>query len=177
CEIMIKSPKIAKHIELSETKEILGEIESSVSYYRMQSMNQSLIALLVNGRITYRRAMELSTDPEDLSLKLRKLFPQIEDSQRGGSMSSDNDFAAIVQLMDVKHLYEEQEERWKLRLSEKDAEIAAIAAKLEQAEDHTEGRSQTIAGLEEEIERLRAANERVQREAQAEVRQLDERSR
>ena len=74
-ELMINSPKIAKHIELGETKEILEEIESSVGYYRMQSMNQSLIALLVNGRITYARAMELSTDPEDLSLKLRKLFP------------------------------------------------------------------------------------------------------
>ncbi len=124
CEIMIASPKIAKHIEMGETKEILPEIESSVGYYHMQSMNQSLMALLVNGKITYRRAMELSTDPEDLSLKLRKLFPQIEDSQRGGSMASDNDFSAIVQLMDTKHLYEEQEERWKLRIADKDAEIA-----------------------------------------------------
>jgi twitching motility protein PilT len=177
CEVMINSPKIAKHIELGETKEILGEIESSVSYYHMQSMNQSLIALLVNGRITYRRAMEISPDQEDLSLKLRKLFPQIEDAQRerGGSMASDNDFSAIVQLMDVKHLYEEQEERWKVRIAEKDSEIANIAAKLGQAEDHGEGRAQAIAGLEEEIERLRSENERLQREAQAKILQLNER--
>ncbi len=113
---MINSPKIAKHIERGETKEIHDEIETSVGYYRMQTMNQSLIALLVNGRITYERAMQLSTDPEDLSLKLRKLFPQIEEDQRGGLMASDNDFSAITQLMDVKRLYEEQEEKWKLRL-------------------------------------------------------------
>ena len=127
----------------------------------MQSMNQSLLALLVNGKITYRRAMELSTDPEDLSLKLRKLFPQIEDSQRGGSMPSDNDFSAIVQLMDTKHLYEEQEEKWKLRLAEKDAEIARFADQLDEAHQNTEGRGQTIAGLEEEIARLKAENERI----------------
>ena len=124
CEILINSPKIAKQIEQGETKEISEEIESSVGYYRMQSMNQSLIALLVNGKITYKRAMELSTDPEDLSLKLRKLFPQIEEDERGGSMASDNDFSAITQLMDVKRLYEEQEEKWRLRLTEKDEEIS-----------------------------------------------------
>jgi twitching motility protein PilT len=175
CEIMINSPKIAKHIEAGETKEILPEIESSVSYYRMQSMNQSLLALLVNGKITYTRAIEISTDPEDLSLKIRKLFPQIEDGQRGGPMASDNDFSAIVQLMDVKHLYEEQEEKWKLRLAEKEAEIAGYAEQLNQANQHGEGRGQAIASLEEEINRLRAENERLQREHQARLLQLNER--
>ncbi len=177
CEIMINSPKIAKHIELGETKEILPEIESSVAYYHMQSMNQSLMALLVNGKITYRRAMELSTDPEDLSLKLRRLFPQIEESQRGGSMPSDNDFSAIVQLMDTKHLYEEQEERWKLRIAEKDAEIARWAEQLNQARQDGEGRGQVIAGLEEEIARLKAENERAARDYQTKITQLNERIR
>ena len=32
-------------------------MESSVGYYRMQSMNQSLLALLVHGTITYAEAM------------------------------------------------------------------------------------------------------------------------
>ena len=52
-EIMVNSPKIAKHILSGEVKEIHEEIENSVNYYKMQSMNQSLIALLVNRRITY----------------------------------------------------------------------------------------------------------------------------
>jgi twitching motility protein PilT len=175
CEIMINSPKIAKHIETGETKEILPEIESSVGYYRMQSMNQSLLALLINGKITYARAMEISTDPEDLSLKIRKLFPQIEDGQRGGPMASDNDFAAIVQLMDVKHLYEEQEEKWKLRIAEKEVEIAGYAEKLKEANQRGEDSGQTIAGLEEEINGLRAENERLQREHQARLLQLNDR--
>jgi twitching motility protein PilT len=177
CEVMINSPKIARHIELGETKEILPEIESSVAYYRMQTMNQSLIALLVNGKITYKRAMELSTDPEDLSLKLRKLFPQIEEAQRGGQMSADNDFSAIVQLMDVKHLYEEQEEKWKLRLAEKDAEIARATELWNEAQMQGAGKSDSLAELEEEISRLKSENERLQRESQAKIAQLNERIR
>jgi twitching motility protein PilT len=174
-ELMINSPKIAKHIELGETKEILEEIESSVGYYRMQSMNQSLIALLVNGRITYARAMELSTDPEDLSLKLRKLFPQIEEDQRGGLMASDNDFSAIRELMDVKRLYEEQEEKWKLRLSEKDEEISKYGSELRDQRRAIQGREEALSELEAEIGRLKLENERIQKEAQGKITQLNER--
>jgi len=175
CEIMVNSPKVAKHIEAGETKEILDEIESSVGYYRMQSMNQSLLALLVNGKITYRRAMELSTDPEDLSLKLRKLFPEIEEDERGGLMASDNDFSAITQLMDVKRLYEEQEEKWRIRLSEKDEEMARYSEELQTQRRAVEGRAQTISDLEEEIQRLKNENDRVARDYQGKITQLNER--
>ena len=174
-EIMINSPKIAKHVEMGETKDILDEIESSVGYYRMQSMNQSLLALLVNGKITYKRAMELSTDPEDLSLKLRKLFPQIEEDERGGLMASDNDFSAITQLMDVKRLYEEQEEKWRIRLAEKDDEIGRYMEELNGQKRSVEGHSQTISDLEDEVQRLKNENDRVAREYQTKITQLNER--
>jgi len=174
-EIMVNSPKVAKHVELGETKDILDEIESSVGYYRMQSMNQSLLALLVNGKIDYKRAMELSTDPEDLSLKLRKLFPQIEEDERGGLMASDNDFSAITQLMDVKRLYEEQEEKWRIRLSEKDDEIGRYMEELNTQKRSVEGHSQTISDLEDEVQRLKNENDRVAREYQTKITQLNER--
>jgi len=175
CEIMINSPKIAKHIEHGETKDIHEEIETSVGYYRMQTMNQSLIALLVNGKITYERAMQLSGDPEDLSLKLRKLFPQIEEEQRGGLMASDNDFSAITQLMDVKRLYEEQEEKWKLRLSEKEEEVGRYTSELREQRRVTSTREQSISEMEEEVTRLKAENERSTRDFQQKIGQLNER--
>ena len=90
-------------------------------------------------------------------------------------MASDNDFSAIVQLMDVKHLYEEQDEKWKLRLAEKEAEIAVYVQKLEQANQFGEDRGYAVASLEEEINGLRAENERLQREHQARLLQLNER--
>jgi hypothetical protein len=174
-EVMINSPKIAKHILSGEVKEIHEEIENSVNYYKMQSMNQSLIALLVNRRITYAKAMELSTDPEDLSLKLRKLFPQIEEDQRGGLMASDNDFSQITQLLEIKRLYEEQEEKFKLRLSEKDEEVNRYMMELRDQRRAVEGRDQIVADLESENNRLKADADRLNREFQQKTGQLNER--
>jgi len=174
-EVMINSPKIEKHILSGEVKEIHEEIENSVNYYKMQSMNQCLIALLVNKRITYAKAMELSTDPEDLSLKLRKLFPQIEENQRGGLMASDNDFSQITQLIEIKRLYEEQEEKWKLRLSEKEEELNKYMMELRDQRRVIEGRDQVLTDVEGENNRLKADNDRVSREFQQKIAQLNDR--
>ena len=119
--------------------------------------------------------MSLSTDPEDLSLKLRKLFPQIEEEQRGGLMASDNDFSAITQLMDVKRLYEEQEEKWKLRLGEKEEEGGRYVTELREARRLTQAREQSIAELEEEVARLKTENERTTRDGQQKIAQLNDR--
>ena len=174
-EILVNSPKIAKHIEVGETKEIQEEMETSVAYYRMQSMNQSLIALLVNGQIDYNRAMELSTDPEDLSLKLRKLFPQIEERGQGDEMPSVNDFSHISRLMETKNLYEQQEHNWRLRLAEKDEEVAHQKAEADNLRHASEERHKAVGELEAEIAKLRAENERLTKEGQQKIAQLNER--
>src|SRR5580693_6965591 len=63
-EIMRASPKICKLIEEGETGQLHEELESSVGYYRMQSLNQCLLSLLVHGTISYQEAMRQSADPE-----------------------------------------------------------------------------------------------------------------
>ncbi len=176
CEVLINSPKIAKQIETGETKEILEEMEQSVGYYKMQTMNQSLIALLANGVIDIDKAMALSTDPEDLSLKLRKLFPNIEEKFRGGVMApSPNDFSAIMELMDIKKLYEEQDEKFRLRIQEKEEVIAALEGDIRERDRLVEARAMQGADLEGEINRLRQENERTRQEAATKVAQLNER--
>ncbi len=174
-EILVNSPKIAKHIETGETKEIGEEMETSVAYYRMQTMNQSLIALLVNGQIDYDRAMELSTDPEDLSLKLRKLFPQIEERGQGDEMASVNDFSHISRLLETKTLYEQQEHNWRMRLTEKDEEIARQKAENDALRRAGDERHKTVGELEAEITKLKAENERLAKEGQQKIAQLNER--
>jgi twitching motility protein PilT len=177
-EILINSPKIAKQIETGETKEIGEEIETSVAYFKMQSMNQSLIALLVNGAIDVNVAMKLSSDPEDLSLKLRKLFPKIEERGRGGIMSpSANDFSAITELMDVKKLYEEQEEKWRQRLIEKDELISSLEGDLAERDRMIQVKAQQGAEAESEIQKVRTDAERQRQELAAKVAQLNERIR
>jgi twitching motility protein PilT len=176
-EVLKNSPRIAKLIEEGHTKDILEEMETSVGLYRMQSMNQSLIALLVHQRITYQDAMALASDADDLSLKLRKLFPQIEERVRqGGDMApSHSDFSQITELMDIKRLYEEQEVQWRQRMTDKDEQMENLRHDLEflrqQQNESQSGESQK----DEEIARIKGDMERLRADAQAKIMQLQER--
>jgi twitching motility protein PilT len=176
-EVLKNSPRIAKLIEEGHTKDILEEMEGSVGLYRMQSMNQSLIALLAHQKISYQDAMELSSDADDLSLKLRKLFPQIEDRIRqGGDMApSYSDFSQITELMDIKRLYEEQDVQWRQRLGEKDEELENLRHDLEFLRTQVGQQQGGDKQKDEEIARLRADAERLRTDAQAKIGQLQER--
>jgi twitching motility protein PilT len=176
-EILKNSPRIAKLIEEGHTKDIMEEIEGSVGLYRMQSMNQSLIALLAHQKITYQDAMALSSDPDDLSLKLRKLFPQIEERVRqGGDMApSYSDFSQITELMDIKRLYEEQDVQWRQRLGEKDEELENLRHDLEFLRTQVSQAQGGDKQKDEEIARLRGESERLRADAQAKIAQLQER--
>ncbi|HXU28970.1 MAG TPA: PilT/PilU family type 4a pilus ATPase [Thermoanaerobaculia bacterium] len=173
-EIMRSSPKISKMIEKGETSDLLEEVESSVGYYRMQSMNQSLLALLVHGTITYPEAMRESSDPEDLQLKMRKMFPNIE--VREGEMSpTTSDFAEILELQQFRKLYEEQEEKTKMKLAEKDEEIGDLHAAMRQRDDVIEDGRQRYAESLKEQERLKGDYGRLRQEAQEKIDKLMER--
>src|SRR6266849_5762965 len=176
-EVLKNTPQIAKMIEDGHTKDILEAMESSVGLYKMQSMNQSLIALLVNQKITYQDAMELSSDNDDLSLKVRKLFPQIEERVReGGNMApSYSDFSQITELMDIKRLYEEQEVQWRQRLADKDEEIENFKRDLEYRAEEMNQQKGAFGNKDEEIARLKADMDRLRAEAQAKIAQAQER--
>jgi twitching motility protein PilT len=173
-EILRSSPKVSKMIEEGEISQIHEEMESSVGYYRMQSMNQSLLALLVHGTITYAEAMRQSSDPEDLSLKLRKMFPMIE--ERGGELSpTTSDFSQITELQQFKRLYEEQEEKIKLKLAEKDEQIVAFQQVIRQRDQQIEEIQAKIGEAAQERERLRGDYARLRQEAQEKIDKLMER--
>jgi twitching motility protein PilT len=173
-EILRASPKISKMIETGEISQIHEEMESSVGYYHMQSMNQSLLALLVHGTITYAEAMRQSADPDDLSLKLRKMFPLIE--ERGGDLSPvTSDFSEIVELQQFKRLYEEQEEKVKLRLAEKDEEIAGLHQAILQRDTQIEEIKARVQEMAQERDRVRSDYARLRQEAQEKIDKLMER--
>ncbi len=172
-EILRNSPKIAKMIESGNTAEIREELESSVALYRMQTMNQSLMSLLVHGVINYKEAMRQSPDPEDLSLKLRKMFPSIEENQ--GEEVSSADFAEILELQQYRRLYEEQEEKSKINLSEKDKEIQALRGAIGERDEQIQALHQRMQEGSAEVERLRNDYTRLQGEAQQKIDKLMER--
>jgi twitching motility protein PilT len=173
-EIMRASPKINRMIEDGETSGLLEEVESSVGYYRMQSMNHSLLALLVHGTITYAEAMRQSSDPEDLSLKLRKMFPLIE--EKGGELSpTTSDFSQIVELQQFRRLYEEQEEKIKLKLAEKDEQMGELQHAIRQRDEQIEELKTRMQEFGTERERLRGDYARLRQEAQEKIDKLKER--
>ncbi len=143
-------------------------------YYRMQSMNQSLLALLVHGTITYQEAMTQSSDPEDLSLKLRKMFPKIE--ERGGDMSpSTSDFSQILELQEYRRLYEEQEEKVRARLGQKDEEIAALEGQLGERDTKLHELQEQLKEAAEERDHMKGDYARLRQEAQEKIDKLMER--
>jgi twitching motility protein PilT len=176
-EILKNTPQIAKMVEDGHTKDILEAMESSVGLFRMQSMNQSLIALLVHQKITYEDAMALASDSDDLSLKVRKLFPQIEERVRGGGdmAPSYSDFSQITELMDIKRLYEEQEVQWRQRLADKDDEIENQRRDFEFRLQQLTEQQDAYSAKDEEIARLKADMDRLRADAQAKITQLQER--
>jgi len=171
-EIMRASPKVSKMIEKGEISQIHEEIESSVGYYRMQSMNQSLMSLLVHGTISYAEAMRQSADPEDLSLKLRRMFPQIE--ERGGEVAT-SDFSEIVELQQFKRLYEEQEAKTKEMMGEKELEISALHDVIRERDLQGEELGRRLAEMAADREKLRGDYARLRQEAQEKIDKLMER--
>lgn len=173
-EVLKSSPRVAQLIEKGETSLLLEEVETSVGYYRMQSMNQSLLALLVHSVITYPEAMRQSPDPEDLSLKLRKMFPNIE--AQGGQMSpSTADFSEILMLQQYKKLYEEQEEKNRLRIAEKDERIADLEAVISGRDDRLRDLDRRLQEAMSEMEKMRGDYNRLRQEAQEKIDKLMDR--
>ena len=59
-------PGVKKVIEQGEIKEIHEEMENSVSFYRMQTMNQSLHHAVLNKWITLDEALGRTSDAQEL---------------------------------------------------------------------------------------------------------------
>lgn len=72
-EILVKSPRIKELVEKNEMKEIREELERSVAVYKMQTIEQSLIALLANKKIAYKDALEVTLLPGEMKLMMDKL--------------------------------------------------------------------------------------------------------
>jgi predicted nuclease with TOPRIM domain len=88
---------------------------------------------------------------------------------------SANDFSAITELMDVKRLYEEQEDKWRQRLVEKDELISSLEAEVAERDRLIQAKAQQSAEAEGEVQKARADAERQRQEMATRVAQLNDR--
>jgi len=131
-EIMVRTPRVAKLIHQGNLEALEEEIENSVAYHKMQSMNQSLAALVINGQVTAETALAASTNPGDLDLILRKfLYAASTQSTEGDEMAEPlSDYSKILELQEVKKHYDDLQERHTVELTERDDEIADLRSQL-----------------------------------------------
>lgn len=88
-----------------------------------------------------------------------------------------SDFSQIVELQEFRRLYEEQEEKVKIRLGEKDEVIEQLNSRISDRDDQMEALRQQIQSLQEEQERMGNDYGRLKQEAQEKIDKLMERIR
>ena len=163
-EILRQTPQVSKLILEGSLQALNEEIEASVSYHKMQSMNQSLAALVLHGVLEHKTALSVSSNPGDLDLMLRKFLFSASAGQSEDNMADSlSDFSKIQELTEIKRLYEEVQERHSVELNTKDDEIRRLRDQLNEAMD--QGPTMESAGAED-LQRLREENDRLNKQVQ-----------
>jgi len=179
-EIMLRTPRVSKLILEGNLEALEEEVENSVAYHKMQSMNQSLAALVVNRQITLEAALAASTNPGDLDLILRKLLyaAGAKEPREDGAMAEPlSDFSKILELQEIKKAYEEQEERQRGELAEREAEIARLQRQVYAQQNEGNGASEEVAKVRAEHDRLAQQLQLVRQEYEAKIERLNARIR
>jgi len=179
-EVLIRTPRVAKLILEGNLEALDEEIENSVTYHKMQSMNQSLAALVLNGQVSLETALGVSSNSGDLDLILRKFLysAQGQSPSEVDAMAEPlSDFSKILELQEIKKAYEEQQERHSQDLAEKDEEIARLREAAAQATAESAPAAQDNEQLRQVQERLNQQVQRIRQEYEAKIERLNSRIR
>ena len=90
-------------------------------------------------------------------------------------MPNTADFAAILELQEFKRLYEEQEEKIRIRMQEKEEQIAGLHVAIRQRDEQSEELKGRLQEMAQDRERLRGDYNRLRQEAQEKIDKLMER--
>jgi len=180
-EILRDSPRVAKLVKDGAIAELAEEIEKSVAYHGMQSMNQSLAALVINNVVTRQKALETSPNPGDLDLMLRKFFfaaaGGTDAPGQEAAMPSDADYSRIARLLEIEKLYQDQNERFKTEIQDREERIRDLQTRLNEQTQRDGTVEDRIRQLEEERDRAARALEAQRVELEAKVERLQARVR
>ena len=159
-EICRNSPMISKMIAENRITDIDEEIAKSVAYYQMQSMNQSLTALIINGEVTREIAMNHSPNPEELDLQLRKIF--YEEDKKGDEMTGNPaDYSKIEELLESKRLYSDLQEKFQFEVQNRESRVKEMQTELEEMDGRLQQAFKQLDRLLKEKEQLTQDKEKV----------------
>lgn len=179
-EILRDSPRIRKLIKEGNITELHEEMEKSVSYYSMQSMNQSLAALVINGTIRKETALEISSSPSDLDLMMRKFFFSAGAGDAPGSegeMPSDADYSRIHRLLEIERHYEDLQARHDQEVQEREQQIRQLQEELQQQREAAGSWEEKLQAGEVERKKLARTVEALRTEYETKIERLQSRIR
>lgn len=70
CELLVNSPSIQMLIRTNQIEKIYETMNSSKSYYNMQTFNQALEKMVADGKVTVEEAVAASASPDELAMRL-----------------------------------------------------------------------------------------------------------
>jgi twitching motility protein PilT len=168
-EIFRNTPVVGKMIAEGRISEIDEEIAKSVNYYKMQTMNQSLTALVVNNQITHETAMGASPNQEELDLQLRKIFYT---GKEGNDMEAFNDYSKIEELLEAKRLYTEMQDKFKFEVESRNDRIKSLEEELRENDTRLQQAFQQLDKLNKERENAQQEKEKMRDFYEKKVSQL-----
>jgi twitching motility protein PilT len=173
-EIFRNSPLISKLIQENRVGEITEEMEKSVSYYKMQSMNQSLAALVVHDVIDVKTALAASQNPEDLDLFLRKIFfgNQSNPSDGGTMPDSKADYSKIEELLEAQRHYGDLQEKFKFEIQNRENQILDLRTELRTAEERLQASFKQMDELVQEKDFLMRERDKVKENYEKKIQQM-----
>ena len=86
-----------------------------------------------------------------------------------------SDFSQIVELQEFRRLYEEQEEKVKIRLDQKDEKITELNGRVAERDESLKNLQQQIQVLKEDQEKMRQDYDRLRLESKDKIERLMER--
>jgi twitching motility protein PilT len=159
-EICRNSPVISKMIAENRITDIEEEIPKSVAYYRMQTLNQSLIALIVNGLITKEVAMSASPNQEELDLNLRKIYYSGKTEQEE-AMANNADYSKIEELLESKRLYTELQDKFSFEVDSRENRIRELQDEMDEKDQKLQAAFKQMDRLLKEKEQASQEKEKV----------------
>ncbi len=153
-EVLRSSPPVKQLLEEGDIGGLGEEIERSVSFHHMQSMNQSLAALVVLlDFVELDEAKRRSPSPDDLDLLVRScdLAPMKDDPMA----DSFSDFSRISEFMELKDAHEQELIRHQESENELKDKLLTAQKKIEEQEEDLRTHQKIRAALEKQLSERR----------------------
>lgn len=170
-EVCRNSPIIAKMIEENRVDDIYEEMSKSVAYFKMQTMNQSFLALIVHNQVSREVAMAASPNPDELDLNLRKIF--FGSSNTGGNMAECySDYSKIEELLESQKLVNDLQEKMKFEIETRQAKINELETELREQDARVQSAIEQLDRLLKEKEQAVAEREKLREQYEKKVYQM-----